>query len=155
METGLHFLMQKTKSKISKTFVYQFESHFHIESSTDNITLDFSDSKYLGKSTEFITDLKIESIEIVHLNSHPSIVPSLYFDDNIKSKYLTTNTLSSKNILTDSSNDRKLKIVYSISKELNEFINKNKLNHSDKNYLPIYMTSLLKKLKKLKDYPFL
>ena len=154
METGLHFLMQKTKSKISKTFVYQFESHFHIESSTDNITLDFTDSKYLVKSTDFITDLKIESIEIVHLNSHPSIVPSLYFDDNIKSKYLTTNTLSSKNILTDSSNDHKLKIVYSISKELNEFINKNKLDHSDKNYFTYLYDFLTEKVKKTKGLSF-
>ena len=121
METGLHFLMQKTKSKISKTFVYQFESNFHIESSADNITLDFSDNKYISKSTDFIGDLKIESVEIVHLNSRPSLVPSLYFDDNIKSKYLITNTLSSNNILTDSSNDKKLKIVYSINEKLNEF----------------------------------
>ncbi len=134
METGLHFLMQKTKSKISKTFVYQFESNFHIESSADNITLDFSDNKYISKSTDFIGDLKIESVEIVHLNSRPSIVPSLYFDDNIKSKYLITNTLSSNNILTDSSNDKKLKIVYSINEKLNQFITKNKLNHSHKNY---------------------
>ena len=154
METGLHFLMQKTKSKISKTFVYQFESHFHIESSTDNITLDFSDHKYLAKSSNFISDLKIESIEIVHLKSHPSIVPSLYFDDNIKSKYLITNTLSSKNILTDSSNDNKLKIVYSISKELNEFINKNKLDHSDKNYFTYLYDFLTEKVKKTKGLSF-
>jgi hypothetical protein len=79
--------MQKTKSKISKTFVYQFETHFHIESSTDNITLDFSDSKYLGKSTEFITDLKIESIEIVHLNSHPPQTPLLIFNKGNKGPY--------------------------------------------------------------------
>jgi hypothetical protein len=126
--------MQKTKSKISKTFVYQFESNFHIESSADNITLDFSDNKYISKSTDFIGDLKIESVEIVHFNSRPSIVPSLYFDDNIKSKYLITNSLSSNNILTDSSKDKKLKIVYSINKKLNEFITKNNLNHSNKNY---------------------
>ena len=126
--------MQKTKSKISKTFVYQFESNFHIESSADNITLDFSDNKYISKSTDFIGDLKIESVEIVHFNSRPSLVPSLYFDDNIKSKYLITNTLSSNNILTDSSKDKKLKIVCSINKKLNEFITKNNLNHSHKNY---------------------
>ena len=97
---------------------------------------------------------KIESIEIVHFNSHPSIVPSLYFDDNIKSKYLITNTLSSKNILTDSSNDHKLKIVYSISKELNEFINKNKLDHSDKNYFTYLYDFLTEKVKKTKGLSF-
>ena len=51
METGLHFLMQKTKNKISKTFVYQFETHFHIESSTDNITLDFHKSREKSYAT--------------------------------------------------------------------------------------------------------
>ena len=111
MVIGLHFLMQKIKNKSSKTFVYQFDSNFHIESSADNITLDFSDNKYISKSTDFIGDLKIESVEIVHLNSRPSIVPSLYFDDNIKSKYLITNSLSSNNILTDSS-------IYSFSKQI-------------------------------------
>ena len=146
--------MQKIKSNISKAFVYQSESHFHIESSIENITLDFSDNKYITKSYDFITDLKIESVEIVHLNSRPSIVPSLYFDDKIKSKYMITNTLSSKNILTDSSNDQKLKIVYSISEELNEFINKNKLDHSDKNYFTYLYNFLTEKVKKTKGLSF-
>jgi len=45
--------MQKTKSKIKKTFVYQFESIIHIESSDDNLILDFSED-YLSKSIDFI-----------------------------------------------------------------------------------------------------
>ena len=97
--------MQKTKNKIRKTFVYQFESFFHIESSTNNIKLDFSDDKYIAKSVDFILNSTEGLIEIVYFNSHPSIVPTLHFDDKIKYKYLTTNTLISKTVLTDTSND--------------------------------------------------
>ena len=67
---------------------------------------------------------------------------------------MITNTLSSKNILTDTSNDNKLKIVYSISNELNEFINKNKLDHSDKNYFTYLYDFLTEKDKKTKGLSF-
>ena len=41
--------MQKTKSNTNKTFVYQFESFFLIESATDNHKFYFSDKDYISK----------------------------------------------------------------------------------------------------------
>ena len=92
METGLHFLMQKTKSKISKTFVYQFESNFHIESSADNITLDFSDNKYISKSNDFIGDLKIaeqyalRAKEVVERNKGSTEIQASYIINQLGEK---------------------------------------------------------------------
>mgnify|MGYP006130569439 CR=1 FL=1 len=142
--------MQKIKNKSSKTFVYQFDSNFHIESPSDNITLDFSDQEYLSKSSEFINNLKIDFVEIIHLKSAPSIIPISYFDEKLKSKYMTTNSISSKNILTDTSNDEKIKIVYSISDKLNKFISSNKLNYSDNNYFT-YLYNFLSNRKNKKS----
>jgi len=42
--------MQKTKSNTNKTFVYQFETFFLIESATDNHKFYFSDKEYISKS---------------------------------------------------------------------------------------------------------
>ena len=50
--------MQKTKSNTKKTFVYQFESHFLIESATDNHEFYFSDKDYnFLKSNIFFSKL--------------------------------------------------------------------------------------------------
>ena len=146
--------MQKIKNKSSKTFVYQFDSNFHIESPSDNITLDFSDQEYLSKSYEFINNLKIDFVEIIHLKSAPSIIPISYFDEKLKSKYMTTNSISSKNILTDTSNDEKIKIVYSISDKLNKFISSNKLNYSDNNYFTYLYNFLTEVPNKTKGLSF-
>ena len=145
--------MQKTKSKIKKTFVYQFESIIHIESSDDNLILDFSED-YLSKSIDFILNSSSDLVELIYFNSHPSIVPSLYFDNNIKSKYLITNTVSAKTILSDTSNDKKIKVVYSISDNLIDLLNKSKLEHSYNNYFTYLYNFLIDKVLKPKGLSF-
>jgi hypothetical protein len=106
--------MQKTKSNTNKTFVYQFETFFLIESTTDNHKFYFSDKDYISKSNIFFEKLNKDYVEVIYLNSQPSIVPSLYFEEKIKSKYLDTNTTVSKSIVNDTSRDKKIKVVYSI-----------------------------------------
>ena len=154
MEIGLQFLMQKTKNKIRKTFVYQFEYFFHIESSTNSIKIDFSDDKHIGKSLDFILNSTEGLIEIIYFNSHPSIVPSLHFDDNIKDKYLTTNTLISKTILTDTSNDKKIKVVYSISDKLTKELSKSKIEYSNNNYFTYLYNFINDKVSKSEGLSF-
>ena len=126
--------MQKIKSKINKTFIYQFESYFHLKSINDVIRVDFDDDKFVSKSLDFILNSSSEFIEIINFNSRPSVVPSIYFDEDLKYKYLITNTVSLKTILSDTSYDKKIKIVYSISDKLNEILEKSKLEYSHNNY---------------------
>jgi len=146
--------MQKTKNKIRKTFVYQFESFFHIESSSNRIELDFSDDKYIEKSLDFILNSTEGLIEIIYFNSHPSIVPSLHFDNNIKDKYLITNTLLSNTVLTDTSNDKKIKVVYSISEELTEVLSKSKIEYSNNNYFTYLYNFINDKVSKSEGLSF-
>ena len=75
--------MQKTKSNTNKTFVYQFESFFLIESATDNHKFYFSDKDYISKSNIFFEKLNKDYVEVIYLNSQPSIVPSLYFEEKM------------------------------------------------------------------------
>ena len=140
--------MQKTKSNTKKIFVYQFETHFLIESATDNHEFYFSDKDYLTKSNIFFSKLDKDYVEVIYLNSQPSIVPSLYFEENMKSKYLDTNTVVSKSIVTDTSSDRKIKVVYSISDELTELLVKNNLEYSNNNYFTYLYNFLVNKISK-------
>ena len=146
--------MQKTKSNTKKTFVYQFETHFLIESATDNPEFYFSDKDYLTKSNIFFSKLDKDYVEVIYLNSQPSIVPSLYFEENIKSKYLDTNTVVSKSIVTDTSSDRKIKVVYSISDELTELLVKNNLEYSNNNYFTYLYNFLVNKISKSDGFSF-
>ena len=146
--------MQKTKSNTKKTFVYQFETHFLIESASDNHEFYFSDKDYLTKSNIFFSKLDKDYVEVVYLNSQPSIVPSLYFEENIKSKYLDTNTFVSKSIITDTSSDGKIKVVYSISDELTELLVKNNLEYSNNNYFTYLYNFLVNKISKSDGFSF-
>ena len=146
--------MQKTKSNTKKTFVYQFETHFLIESATDNPEFYFSDKDYLTKSNIFFSKLDKDYVEVIYLNSQPSIVPSLYFEENMKSKYLDTNTVVSKSIVTDTSSDRKIKVVYSISDELTELLVKNNLEYSNNNYFTYLYNFLVNKISKSDGFSF-
>jgi hypothetical protein len=146
--------MQKTKSNTKKTFVYQFETHFLIESATDNLEFYFSDMDYLTKSNIFFSKLDKDYVEVIYLNSQPSVVPSLYFEENMKSKYLDTNTVVSKSIVTDTSSDRKIKVVYSISDELTELLVKNNLEYSNNNYFTYLYNFLVNKISKSDGFSF-
>ena len=146
--------MQKTKSNTNKTFVYQFESFFLIESATDNHKFYFSDKDYISKSNIFFEKLNKDYVEVIYLNSQPSIVPSLYFEENIKSKYLDTNTVVSKSIVTDTSSDRKIKVVYSISDELTQLLVKNNLEYSNNNYFTYLYNFLVNRISKSDGFSF-
>jgi len=146
--------MQKTKSNTNKTFVYQFESFFLIESATDNHKFYFSDKDYISKSNIFFEKLNKDYVEVIYLNSQPSIVPSLYFEEKIKSKYLDTNTTVSKSIVNDTSRDKKIKVVYSISDELTQLLVKNNLEYSNNNYFTYLYNFLVNRISKSDGFSF-
>ena len=146
--------MQKTKSNTNKTFVYQFESFFLIESATDNHKFYFSDKDYISKSNIFFEKLNKDYVEVIYLNSQPSIVPSLYFEEKIKSKYLDTNTTASKSIVNDTSRDKKIKVVYSISDELTQLLVKNNLEYSNNNYFTYLYNFLVNRISKSDGFSF-
>ena len=146
--------MQKTKSNTNKTFVYQFETFFLIESATDNHKFYFSDNDYISKSNILFEKLNKDYVEVIYLNSQPSIVPSPCFEENMKSKYLDTNTVVSKSIVTDTSSDRKIKVVYSISDELTELLVKNNLEYSNNNYFTYLYNFLVNKISKSDGFSF-
>jgi hypothetical protein len=146
--------MQKTKSNTNKTFVYQFETFFLIESTTDNHKFYFSDKDYISKSNIFFEKLNKDYVEVIYLNSQPSIVPSLYFEEKIKSKYLDTNTTVSKSIVNDTSRDKKIKVVYSISDELTQLLVKNNLEYSNNNYFTYLYNFLVNRISKSDGFSF-
>ena len=146
--------MQKIKSKTKKTFVYQFETHFLIESANDNHKFYFSDKDYHTKSNICFAKLDKNYVEVIYFNSQPSIVPSLYFDENIKSKYLDINTVISKSIETDTSSDKKIKVVYSISDELTDLLVKNKLEYSNNSYFTYLYNFLVNRISKSDGFSF-
>jgi hypothetical protein len=146
--------MQKTKSNTNKTFVYQFENFFLIESATDNHKFYFSDKDYISKSNIFFEKLNKDYVEVIYLNSQPSIVPSLYFEEKIKSKYLDTNTTVSKSIVNDTSRDKKIKVVYSISDELTQLLVKNNLEYSNNNYFTYLYNFLVNRISKSDGFSF-
>ena len=146
--------MQKTKSNTNKTFVYQFETFFLIESATDNHKFYFSDKDYISKSNILFEKLNKDYVEVIYLNSQPSIVPSPCFEENMKSKYLDTNTVVSKSIVTDTSSDRKIKVVYSISDELTELLVKNNLEYSNNNYFTYLYNFLINKISRSDGFSF-
>ena len=146
--------MQKTKSNTKKTFVYQFENFFLIESATDNHKFYFSDKDYISKSNIFFEKLNKDYVEVIYLNSQPSIVPSLYFEEKIKSKYLDTNTTVSKSIVNDTSRDKKIKVVYSISDELTQLLVKNNLEYSNNNYFTYLYNFLVNRISKSDGFSF-
>ena len=146
--------MQKTKSNTNKTFVYQFETFFLIESATDNHKFYFSDKDYISKSNILFEKLNKDYVEVIYLNSQPSIVPSLYFEEKIKSKYLDTNTTVSKSIVNDTSRDKKIKVVYSISDELTQLLVKNNLEYSNNNYFTYLYNFLVNRISKSDGFSF-
>jgi hypothetical protein len=146
--------MQRTKSNIKKTFIYQFETSFLIEQESDSVRFYFSDKDCLSETNKFLSNLVKNNVEIIYFNSQPSIVPSLYFDEKIDYKYLNTNTLISESIMTDTSSDKKIKVVYSISNELSELLIKNELEYSNNNYFTYLYDFLVNKVSKSSGLSF-
>ena len=85
---GLQFLMQKIKTKISEASIYQFETFFHLDYSSESISSSYSDKDQLSSVAKILKKDSIKSIDITHYNSPPSIIPTKYYDKNIKTKYI-------------------------------------------------------------------
>jgi hypothetical protein len=99
--------MQKTKTKISKASIYQFESFFHLRFLSESISSSYTDKVKLPKISKIFKNSPVNSLEVIHFNSPPSIIPVKFYDKDIKAKYLETNIGSINNIDEDLSADQK------------------------------------------------
>ena len=126
--------MQKTKTKISKASIYQFESFFHLHFLSDSVSSSYTDKVKLPEISKILKNSTVNLVEVIHFNSAPSIIPIKFYDNDIKAKYLETNTGSINNIDEDISADQKINVVYSKNKDLSKTLSLNKqktthLNH--------------------------
>ena len=133
-EIGLQFLMQKTKIKISKASIYQFKSFFHLNFLNEGISSTYIDKIKLSKISNILYNSSVKSLEIVHYNSAPSIIPVKFYDKDIKAKYLETNTDFISELDEDISADQKITVIYSKNKDLSKTLSLSKqktthLNH--------------------------
>ena len=133
-EIGLQFLMQKTKIKISKASIYQFESFFHLNFLNESISSSYTDKVKLPEISKNIKNLSVDSVEVIHFNSAPSIIPVKFYDRDFRSKYLETNTNSIKNIGENESADQKITVVYSKNKDLSKILGIDKLTTTHVNH---------------------
>ena len=120
VEIGPQFLMQKTKIKISKASIYQFKSFFHLNFLNEGISSTYIDKVKLSKISKIFKNSSVNSIEVIHFNSAPSIIPVKFYDKDIKEKYLETNSDLINNIDEDISADQKITVVYSKNKDLSK-----------------------------------
>lgn len=112
--------MQKTKTKISKASIYQFESFFHLHFLSDSVSSSYTDKVKLPEISKILKNSTVNLVEVIHFNSAPSIIPIKFYDNDIKAKYLETNTGSINNIDEDISADQKINVVYSKNKDLSK-----------------------------------
>ena len=123
--------MQKTKIKISKAFIYQFKSFFHLHSLYESISSSYNDKVKSSEISSILEKSPIDHLDVIHFNTAPSIIPTKLYDKDFKAKYLETNTVSINNIKEDISADQKITIVYSKNKDLSKIlgINKQTITH--------------------------
>ena len=123
--------MQKTKIKISKASIYQFKSFFHLIFLNEGISSTYIDKVKLPEISKIFKNSSINSLEVIHFNSAPSIIPVKFYDKDIKAKYLETNIDSINNIDEDITADQKISVVYSKNKDLSKTLglDKQKVNH--------------------------
>ena len=133
-EIGLQFLMLKTKIKISKASIYQFKSFFHLNFLNEGITSTYIDKVKLSKISDILDNSSLKSLEIVHYNSAPSIIPVKFYDKDMKAKYLETNTDFVNNLEEDISTDQKIAVVYSKNKDLSNTLSLDKQNTTHVNH---------------------
>ena len=145
---GLQFLMQKIKTKISKASIYQFETFFHLDYSSESISSSYSDKNQLKVVANILKNDSIKAIDITHFNSPPSIIPSKYYDKSIRAKYLETNSKISRGIEEDISSDKKITVIYSKKENLSQILknDEKKINHT--NYFTKLYNYLLGQLQK-------
>ena len=151
---GLQFLMQKIKTKISEASIYQFETFFHLDYSSESISSSYSDKDQLSLVAKILKKGSIKSIDITHYNSPPSIIPTKYYDKSIKTKYLETNSKKLSSINDDVSRDRKITVVYSKNRNLSQILNigDKKINHT--NYFTQLYDYLIGKLNNSNGFSF-
>jgi len=123
--------MQKTKTKISKASIYQFESFFHLHFLSESVSSSYNDRVKLTEISKILKNSTVNSVEVIHFNSAPSIIPVKFYDKGINAKYLETNTGSINNIDEDISADQKINVVYSKNKDLSKTLDldKQKISH--------------------------
>lgn len=138
MGIGLQFLMQKIKTKINKASIYQFEHFFHLNYLNESISSSYSDKNQLSSVSNILNNDSLKSLNITHLNSPPSIIPTKFYDRSIKARYIETNSKKSRSLDDDTSSDRKITIVYPKNKNLSQILN---INHKEINHTN-YFTQL-------------
>ena len=130
--------MQKIKTKINKASIYQFEHFFHLNYLNESISSSYSDKNQLSSVSNILKNDSIKSLDITHLNSPPSIIPTKFYDRSIKARYIETNSDKSRSLDDDTSSDRKITIVYPKNKNLSQILN---INHKEINHTN-YFTQL-------------
>ena len=137
--------MQKTINNIHKLTVYQYKSGVIFRSPDDSLSIDIKsknlESDFLGS----ISNLNIETIDLVFFSSIPSIVPSKLFDEKLRNKYLETNTSIKDNIQHELSIDKKIAIVYSYNKLFVNVLNQKNIKYSTMSYFTVLYNYLFKK----------
>tara|TARA_B100001057_G_scaffold149930_1_gene149823 strand:- start:666 stop:1415 length:750 start_codon:yes stop_codon:yes gene_type:complete len=125
--------MQKIKTKINKASIYQFETFFHLNYLNESISSSYSDKNQLYLVSKILKDDSIKLLDITHLNSPPSIIPTKFYDKSIKARYLETNSRTSRSLNDDISSDRKITVVYPKNKNLSQIldIDDREINHTN------------------------
>tara|TARA_B100000575_G_scaffold175844_1_gene140987 strand:- start:20888 stop:21634 length:747 start_codon:yes stop_codon:yes gene_type:complete len=145
--------MQKIKNKIKRFFIYQFESFFHLDSTDTDIQANYPNQANFSNIIEILEKKNVETLDIIHIDSIPSIVPQKHFEKNILKNYLKTNISSFEKIIYDTTNDTKINVVYSINESFyNLFINKEK-NYRNINYFT-HIYNFLSKVNISKEQSF-
>ena len=154
MGIGLQFLMQKIKTKINKASIYQFEHFFHLNYLNESISSSYSDKFQLSTVSNILNNDSLKSLDIIHLNSPPSIIPTKFYDRSIKARYIETNSHKSRSLDDDTSSDRKITIVYPKNKNLSKILNFNhkEINHT--NYFTQLYNYLIGKLNNSNGFSF-
>ena len=88
----------------------------------------------MPKISKIFKNSPVNSLEVIHFNSPPSIIPVKFYDKDIKAKYLETNIGSINNIDEDISADQKINVVYSKNKDLSKILGLNKQKYSHVNH---------------------
>ena len=143
METGLQFLMQKrNKNTSSETIeIHQFKSNFFIGND--------SDFKLFNLKSFSKNDINFESVNIIHFNKPPVIVPNKLFKKENINKYLSTNYKLSNNlnISYDETTNKLIYIVYEKKNNLENILNKKGAKVRSVNYFTViyeYLSPLKK-----------
>tara|TARA_B100000989_G_scaffold134209_1_gene99744 strand:- start:793 stop:1542 length:750 start_codon:yes stop_codon:yes gene_type:complete len=146
--------MQKINNKNYKASIFQFESFFHLDFLIDSISSSYDDNKNLSKILNIIDEYSLNHIDIIHYNTNPTLIPFKYYDENIKNKYLETNTNIKNKIYEDISYDKKIAVVYSMNNCLAKVFNINDVVFKHTNYFTRLYNYLLGTLKNLDGFSF-